>query len=107
MTSPTPQPAESPTGAPQAAASAEESTTGLSETETAILAFERRWWKYGGAKDHAIREQFDMSATTYFQVLNSLLDSPAALAEDPMLIKRLRRIRESRHRERVAGRAAR
>ncbi|GGC30113.1 hypothetical protein GCM10010974_10860 [Brevibacterium sediminis] len=82
-------------------------TSELSELEVAVLEFERRWWKYGGAKDHAIRERFDMSATSYFQILNSLLDHPAALASDPMLVKRLRRIRSTRQSERAQARVSR
>ncbi len=78
--------------------------TGLSEREREILAFERQWWKYAGAKEQAIRELFDMSATRYYQVLNALIDSPAALAHDPMLVKRLRRMRASRQRARTARR---
>jgi len=69
-----------------------------------ILAFERQWWKYAGAKEQAVRELFDMSATRYYQVLNALLDSPEALAFDPMLVKRLRRMRASRQRARSARR---
>ncbi|GAA3830069.1 DUF3263 domain-containing protein [Brevibacterium ammoniilyticum] len=84
-----------------------EDTPALSELEVSILEFERRWWKYGGAKDHAIRERFDMSATSYFQILNSLLDNPAALASDPMLVKRLRRIRTTRQSERAQARVSR
>jgi hypothetical protein len=79
-------------------------TPGLTETEAAVLAFERQWWKYAGAKETAIRELFDMSATRYYQVLNQLLDSEAALAADPMLVKRLRRMRSSRQRERSSRR---
>ncbi|MBM6589344.1 DUF3263 domain-containing protein [Brevibacterium sp. RIT 803] len=79
----------------------------LSELEVSVLEFERRWWKYGGAKDHAIRERFDMSATSYFQILNALLDNPAALASDPMLVKRLRRIRTTRQSERAQARVSR
>ena len=82
-------------------------TSELSELEVAVLEFERRWWKYGGAKDHAIRERFDMSATSYFQILNSLLDNPAALASDPMLVKRLRRIRSTRQSERAQASVSR
>ena len=82
-------------------------TSELSELEVAVLELERRWWKYGGAKDHAIRERFDMSATSYFQILNSLLDNPAALASDPMLVKRLRRIRSTRQSERAQARVSR
>ncbi|MPV38451.1 DUF3263 domain-containing protein [Georgenia subflava] len=76
----------------------------LTETEREILGFERQWWKYAGAKETAIRELFDMSATRYYQVLNQLLDSEAALATDPMLVKRLRRMRASRQRERSSRR---
>ena len=79
-------------------------TAGLSERDREIIAFERQWWKYAGAKEQAIRELFDMSATRYYQVLNALIDSQAALEADPMLIKRLRRLRASRQRARSARR---
>ncbi|GIG35457.1 hypothetical protein Cpa01nite_08380 [Cellulomonas pakistanensis] len=78
--------------------------TELSERDREVLAFERQWWKYAGAKEQAIRELFDMSATRYYQVLNALIDSPAALAHDPMLVKRLRRMRSTRQRARSARR---
>ena len=77
---------------------------GLGRRDREILAFERQWWKYAGAKEQAIRELFDMSATRYYQVLNNLIDSPDALAADPMLVKRLRRLRASRQRQRSARR---
>ncbi|MGH8861862.1 MAG: DUF3263 domain-containing protein [Jatrophihabitantaceae bacterium] len=77
---------------------------GLSRRDREILAFERQWWKYAGAKEQAIRELFDMSTTRYDQVLNALIDTPAALAADPMLVKRLRRLRASRQRQRSARR---
>src|SRR3954452_11303689 len=76
----------------------------LTDREREILAFERQWWKYAGAKEQAVRELFDMSATRYYQVLNALIDRPDALAFDPMLVKRLRRMRESRQRARSARR---
>jgi hypothetical protein len=77
---------------------------GLTRRDHEILAFERQWWRYAGAKEQAIRELFDMSATRYYQVLNALIDTPAALAADPMLVKRLRRLRASRQRQRSARR---
>ncbi|HEX4727182.1 MAG TPA: DUF3263 domain-containing protein [Jatrophihabitans sp.] len=77
---------------------------GLNRRDREILAFERQWWKYAGVKEQAIRELFDMSATRYYQVLNSLIDTPEALAADPMLVKRLRRLRASRQRQRSARR---
>jgi Protein of unknown function (DUF3263) len=76
----------------------------LSDRDREIIAFERQWWKYAGAKEQAIRELFDMSATRYYQVLNALIDNPAALATDPMLIKRLHRLRATRQRARSARR---
>lgn len=77
---------------------------GLTRREYDILAFERQWWKYAGAKEEAIKELFDMSATRYYQVLNALVDRPEALAADPMLVKRLRRLRASRQKARAARR---
>lgn len=72
----------------------------LSERERQILAFESKWWKHAGAKEQAIRDEFDLSATRYYQILNGLLDNPAALAHDPVLVGRLRRIRSTRARTR-------
>ena len=77
---------------------------GLPRRDRDILAFERQWWKYAGAKEQAIRDLFAMSATRYYQVLNALIDTPEALAADPMLVKRLRRLRASRQRQRSARR---
>ncbi|QNG19969.1 DUF3263 domain-containing protein [Rhodococcus triatomae] len=77
---------------------------GLTRREHDILTFERQWWKYAGAKEEAIKELFDMSATRYYQVLNALVDRPEALAADPMLVKRLRRLRASRQKARAARR---
>jgi hypothetical protein len=77
---------------------------GLSERDREIIGFERQWWKYAGSKETAIRELFDMSATRYYQVLNGLIDDPAAIAHDPMLMKRLARLRASRQRARSARR---
>jgi hypothetical protein len=76
----------------------------LSEREQQMLALERQWWKYAGAKEQAIRELFDLSATHYYQILNALIDTEHALAHDPMLVKRLRRLRTSRQRARTARR---
>jgi hypothetical protein len=76
----------------------------LSCREREILAFERQWWKYSGAKEQAIRELFGMSATRYYQILNGLIDRQEALATDPILIKRLRRLRSVRQRARATRR---
>lgn len=72
----------------------------LSDVEIRILAFERGWWKLSGAKEQAIKDEFDLSATRYYQVLTALIDRPEALVHDPMLVKRLRRLRDDRARAR-------
>jgi len=82
----------------------EDVVDGLSRRDREVLAFERQWWRYAGAKEQAIRELFDMSSTRYYQVLNTLIDTPAAMAVDPLLVKRLRRLRASRQRQRSARR---
>lgn len=76
----------------------------LSARDADILTFERQWWKFAGAKEQAIRDKFQMSATRYYQVLNALIDKPEALAQDPLLVKRLRRLRATRQRNRSAKR---
>jgi len=76
----------------------------LTERDRQIIGFERQWWKHAGSKEQAIKELFEMSSTRYYQVLNQLIDSPDALAHDPMLIKRLRRLRSQRQKSRSARR---
>jgi hypothetical protein len=87
-----------------AAQPSRDTAAGLGQRDREILEFERQWWKYAGAKETAIRESFDMSATRYYQVLNALIDRPEALAEDPLLVRRLRRMRAERQRARSARR---
>jgi hypothetical protein len=87
-------------GTPSGLAAGEE----LSERDQAILDFERQWWKYAGAKEQAVKEKFAMSSTRYYQVLNALIDRPEALAHDPLLVRRLRRLRATRQRARSARR---
>ena len=77
---------------------------GLSERDAEILDFERQWWKYAGAKEQAVREKFQMSSTRYYQVLNALIDRPESLVHDPLLVRRLRRLRAARQRARSARR---
>ena len=79
-------------------------SAGLTDRDRKVLEFERQWWKYAGAKEQSIRDLFDLSSTRYYQLLNQLIDDPAALAFDPMLVKRLRRLRASRQRARSARR---
>ncbi|MGC5615500.1 DUF3263 domain-containing protein [Georgenia sp. Z1491] len=97
MSAATPEAGAARTGATGAA-------DGLTDVEAGVLDVERRWWRYSGVKETAIRERLGMSGTRYYQILNQLLDSEAALAQDPMLVKRLRRLRSERHRERSVRR---
>ncbi|MDR1238250.1 MAG: DUF3263 domain-containing protein [Propionibacteriaceae bacterium] len=76
----------------------------LTEQERGVLDFEKSWWSLPGAKETEIRERFGISATRYYQMLNSLIDDDAALAYDPLLVKRLRRLRSARQKERTAKR---
>lgn len=79
-------------------------TSDLSERELEILAFERHWWRYGVGKEAAIREHLGISSLHYHQTVNALLDRPEALALDPLLVKRLRRLRMTRQRQRSTAR---
>lgn len=69
---------------------------GLSERDKRILAFEHQWWKHAGAKEEAIRAEFGLTSARYYQLLNAVIDSPAAIAHDPMLVRRLQRVRDTR-----------
>jgi len=71
-------------------------SSGLSELEVKMLDFERQWWRYAGAKESAIKELFDLTPPAYYQMLNNLIDREDALSAEPILVKRLRRLRESR-----------
>lgn len=68
----------------------------LTALEMRILDFERQWWRYAGSKEAGIAEHFGISATEYYAALNNLIDREDALAAAPLLIKRLRRLREQR-----------
>lgn len=74
----------------------------LTRREHEMLAFERQWWRHAGAKETAIRERFGLAPTRYYQALNALVERPAALAADPLLVRRLRRLRAARGQRRSA-----
>lgn len=68
----------------------------LSDTEKAMLAFEDRWRRHTARKEEAIRNEFDLSRARYYQRLNALIDSPAALKHDAILVHRMQRKRAAR-----------
>ncbi|MDR3202164.1 MAG: DUF3263 domain-containing protein [Bifidobacteriaceae bacterium] len=76
----------------------------LAERDRQVLMFERQWWRFEGSKEQAIKTLFGLDVTQYYQVLGALIDSEAALAFDPHLVKRLRRLRAERQRSRSARR---
>ena len=79
----------------------------LTPREAEILEFERQWWRLAGAKEQAVSDRFGLTSTRYYQQLNSLIDRPAALRADPMLVKRLQRLRAQRERARSDRRLGR
>ncbi|MCY4037770.1 MAG: DUF3263 domain-containing protein [bacterium] len=70
----------------------------LTRRDRAILDFERTWWQETGSKETAIRERFELSTTRYYQLLNELLEDADAMEYDPMVVRRLRRLRDRRRR---------
>jgi Protein of unknown function (DUF3263) len=76
----------------------------LTERDRAILDLERGWWLLPSSKGAAIRAHLDLSPTRYYQLLNVLIDDPAATGYDPLVVHRLRRARLRRRRARVEGR---
>lgn len=89
--------------ADEGAAPAAPRPSGLAARDLAILAFERRWWRFAGAKEEAIRRELGLSPTAYYQLLSRLLDDPLALQAEPVLVERLRRLRATRDRRRVGA----
>ena len=80
------------------------SAAGLSELEIKMLEFERTWWRHAGAKESSIKELFNLTPPAYYQLLNNLIDRPAALMAEPLLVKRLLRLREQRTSSRSSAR---
>jgi hypothetical protein len=77
--------------------------SGLDRRSTEVLDFEREAWKLKVTKERAIRERFGFSPSRYHQLLHRIIDRPEALVYDPMLVRRLRRVREVRRRARTAS----
>ncbi len=78
-------------------------TAGLSEFEVKMLEFERSWWRHAGVKESSIKELFNLTPPAYYQLLNNLIDREAAVLAEPILVKRLRRLRDSRTQSRSSS----
>ena len=72
----------------------------LTQRDREILDFERTWWDSPAPKDVQVLERFELSATRYQQLLTVLLEDEAAMAYDPLVVRRLQRQRERRRRAR-------
>jgi hypothetical protein len=72
----------------------------LTERDRAIIEFEQSWWSQDASKESIIRERFELSTTRYYELLGDLIDSDEAYAHDPLVIRRLRRLRDRRRKAR-------
>ena len=72
----------------------------MTDDDRRMLDFAGRWWRTAGAAEDAIRAEFGISATRFWQKVNQLLEEPDAAAYAPTLVSRLRRIRDTRSRRR-------
>ncbi|QDK02253.1 helix-turn-helix DNA binding protein [Gordonia phage Samba] len=68
----------------------------MTDDDRALLDFAAHRWNYAGNQAEAVRTEFDMTVTRYWQRVNNLLDDPEAIAHAPMLVNRLRRLRSRR-----------
>jgi hypothetical protein len=75
----------------------------LTDRDRAILDFESSWWADSGPKEQLIHERFELSGTRYYQLLNELLEMPEAYEYNPLVVRRLRRLRDRRRRARHEG----
>ena len=89
------------TGEPVRYVAAHRSARVITERQQAILEFERTFWTYDDPKETVIRARFQCSADEYYAELNELLELPAALEHDPLVVRRLQRQRVRRRRERL------
>ena len=81
----------------------EQAANGLTKLEIEMLDFERTWWRYAGVKESSIKELFNLTPPAYYQLLNNLIDRNEALLAEPILVKRLRRLRDSRTAQRSSS----
>lgn len=80
-------------------------------TDADLVAFAGLRYQHAGAQEAAIRREFDLSATRFWQLVNGVLDSPARIAALPPelwpVVKRLdeQRLRQQAQRApvRLAG----
>lgn len=67
----------------------------LTAHDKTILDIERRFWATPGGKEIVIVDELGISPVRYYQKLNQLIETEAALAHDPITVNRLRRVRSA------------
>ncbi|WP_404433938.1 DUF3263 domain-containing protein [Microbacterium lacus] len=75
----------------------------LTDRDRAILDFEAAWHRDAPAKEEAIRAELALAPARYYQLLVRLIDTAEAQQYDPLLVGRLRRLRDVTVRSRSAG----
>ncbi|HEX4728444.1 MAG TPA: DUF3263 domain-containing protein [Jatrophihabitans sp.] len=70
----------------------------LSDADKALLDLEAQRFRQSGHKVAAIVKQLGITEVRYYQRLNQLIDDPEALAYSPVVVNRVRRLRDQRAR---------
>jgi hypothetical protein len=68
----------------------------LTDLERGVLDIEARLFLHPGAKQLAAAQETGLSWPRYQQIVNALIDRPAALQHAPVVVNRLRRLRATR-----------
>jgi hypothetical protein len=63
----------------------------MTDTEMAILDFERQWWRHAGARDQEVTQLWGMTASEYDSRLLAIAVRPEAMTYDPVTVRRIRR----------------
>ncbi|MGO4957213.1 DUF3263 domain-containing protein [Luteococcus sp. Sow4_B9] len=83
----------------------DQTPSGLDQLELAVLDFAAsRPATARSVREQEVRDLFGISLPRYHQLLNQVIDEPAALQRHPLLVKRLQRLRGQRAQARSAAR---
>lgn len=74
----------------------------LSDRDRQILALAAAHYRHPAKREADARDQLGLSPVAFWVAVDRILDDPAAMAAEPMIVKRLRRLREARRRLRSA-----
>lgn len=67
----------------------------LTDREAEILKVATAAYHVRGTLEHIVVTRLRMKVTTFWQIVNELIDTERALAFDPVNVNRLRRIRDA------------